>query len=351
MEPRYLLGIDAGATNTRYTLYDILTGQTYLLLGGCGNHECLDGGYEEFAALMDAGIRRLCSAAGIQPSDVSSAGLGIAGVDTSRQHKLISGIFQRIGLRHFGLGNDAVLGIKAECISCEGICAVNGTGFSVYGIDAAGKTAQVGGIGAKTGDKGGGSYYAERAIESVYRQIEKRGPQTQMTARAMQLLQVSDPALFVEAVSERMEGPQEGELLRQMSMLLHECAAQQDEVACGVLAESGREYAVCVLSALRKLPTLGRQKDIDVVLVGSCFLRCQCTLTCDTMRKTLAEEMPQTTFHIKPIQTEPAVGGLIWAYELLGVPGAQIPRQKMIESFAAAQKVLPETACAREGNE
>ena len=226
MQHRYLLGIDAGATNTRCALYDMQTNRTWLLMGGCGNHECLDGGYDEFAALMGDLIRQLCACAGIEPSQISSAGLGIAGVDTIRQHALISDIFRSIGLSHFALDNDAVLGIKAECESCTGICAVNGTGFSVYGIDALGRTAQVGGFGYKTGDKGGGGYYAERAIEHIYRQIDKGGPQTLMTSRALEQLQISDPFMFMEAVSEMLESTRDEELSLQMTKILHACAAK-----------------------------------------------------------------------------------------------------------------------------
>ena len=60
----YLLGIDAGATKTAFALYDLSADRTWLHLAGCGNHEGLEGGYEEFSQMMEKEIRTLLAYAG-----------------------------------------------------------------------------------------------------------------------------------------------------------------------------------------------------------------------------------------------------------------------------------------------
>lgn len=318
MAERYLLGIDAGATKTAYALYDLRTGETLLLYGGCGNHEGMAGGYTELREVMETHLCRLCRAAGIQPADIDSAGLGIAGVDTRRQHGIISEIFRGIGLSRFALGNDAILGVKAECPA--GICAVNGTGFSVYGVDDLGNTAQVGGLGDYTGDQGGGGFFAQRAVEAVYRALEKNGPETAMTGEMLALLGIADSALFVEAVSERLESERSDVFRKDLSVLLHRCAGAGDEAAAEILRASGREYAASVLGVLRRLPRLAENGSVELILVGSCFLRASCDLARRTLEQELKRQRPEVDFHIRPIQTDPAAGGLLWAREIAGIP-------------------------------
>lgn len=338
MEKRYLLGIDAGGTKTAYALYDIQEDRTLLLFGGSGNHECLEGGYEELHEVMASHIGRLCGAAGIDPEQIGGAGLGIAGVDTRRQHRIISEIFRKIGLTDFALGNDAVLGIKAECPA--GICTVNGTGFSVYGIDDLGNTAQLGGFGSMSGDRGGGDYFAENAIEAVYRALEKEGPKTAMTGKLLQMLQVEDSDLFMEKISEKREGTDQGEFRKQVSIMLHQCAAEGDEAASEILRESGREYATCVRGVLRHLPRLTESGTVELILVGSGFLKSSCDLVRRSMEEELKRKLPGLVFNIRPIRTDPVAGGLLWAREKAGPAGEKIPGDRIRASFLKAE-ILP----------
>ena len=331
MSTRYLMGIDAGATKTAYALYDSQTRITRLHYAGCGNHERLAGGYDELRKMMTAQIGQLCQAAGIAPEDIGGAGLGIAGVDTARQHRIISDIFAGIGLKQFHLGNDALLGIKAECET--GICAVNGTGFSILGIDDQGNTAQMGGLDELTGDQGGGRFYAERGIEAVYRALEKEGPKTRLTEGTLRLLGIDDGALFIEALSEANEGAGQGDFRKGISILVHTCAAEGDAVAEEILRSSGREYAACVLGVLRHLPRLAAKGEVNLILVGSCFLRSASDLTKRTMEQVLREKRPEVAFRIRPIQTDPVVGGLLWAREAAQI---DLSREEILGSYQKA---------------
>ena len=333
----YLLGIDAGATKTAFILYDLERNRAWQLYGGCGNHEGLPGGYAELEKMMEAHLNRLCACAGVTLKDIAGAGLGVAGVDTRRQHGIIAGIFSKIGLERFALANDAVLGIKAECDA--GICAVNGTGFCVYGIDRQGQTAQVGGLDQLSGDLGGGKVYAQRALAAVYSELEKGGPKTAMTGGALSVLGITDPGLFVERVSECMESPDSARYIRGMSMLLHDCAGAGDAVASSILRASGEEYARCVQGVLRHLPGLAEHGNVNLILVGSCFLRASCGLTRQSMEQKLKELCPEITFSIRPIGTEPVAGALFWALEQAGLNGDRELEMRVRQAAESAENI------------
>lgn len=73
-----------------------------------------------------------------------------------------------MGLNDFVLCNDAFLGVKAGCTHGYGICAINGTGYTIAGIDPNRNMIQIGGQGALTGDVGGGGYLGMAVVSSVY---------------------------------------------------------------------------------------------------------------------------------------------------------------------------------------
>ncbi len=331
----YLLGIDAGATKTAFALYDLSADRTWLHLAGCGNHEGLEGGYEEFSQMMEKEIRTLLAHAGAGMGQIAMAGLGIAGVDTRRQHAIISDIYASMGLPHFVLGNDALLGIKAECTS--GLCAVNGTGFCVCGIDDEGRTVQIGGLGNDTGDRGGGDYYASTALAAVYDALEKQGEPTGMTEPVLQLLQVPEPSAFTEQLSERLESGQREAFTKQVCMILHDAARNGDRVAMSILRVSGSCYGASLLGALSHLPRVLEHAPVRVILVGSCFLKVSCSLTRQTMEETLHAHMPDTAFEIQPIRSAPVFGALLWARDAAGIGEAGLPADRLNASYLRAE--------------
>jgi len=205
-EKRFLLGIDAGATKTHYALYDRRERTLEVLTGGPANHESLVGGFEELETVLGEMVGALLNHFGIKAYQVDGAGFGMAGVDTRRQHAIVSDIFRRLGLPCFAMSNDASLGIWATCPDGAGVCAVNGSGFSVYAMDGVGGEIQIGGLGDLTGDKGGGGYLSDKAIAGVYASLYKGGPATAMAGPMFASLGVARKEEFVEALSDGLYG-------------------------------------------------------------------------------------------------------------------------------------------------
>lgn len=334
-DKRFLLGIDAGATKTHYALYDRRERTLEVLTGGPANHESLAGGFAELETVLGEQLGALLNRCGIAAQQVDGAGFGMAGVDTRRQHAIVSDIFRRLGLSRFSMTNDASLGIWATCPDGAGVCAVNGSGFSVYAMDGAGGEVQVGGLGDLTGDKGGGGYLTDQAVAGVYASLYKGGPETAMTGPLFERLGIARKEEFVEALSDGLYGSGNARLLRRdLSRILHQAAAKGDAIARDILISSGREYAAAILGAVDELPLL-RRKALQVVLVGSGFLKGECGIAIDTLAEEVSNALRPVGCMFHRLAAPPVLGALQWAQATAGLPPMHADEKRhLIEAMA-----------------
>lgn len=306
---RYFLGLDGGGTKTHCVLYDAETGGLDFVSGGATNHEALPDGMEGLPAALGAITRSVLDRRGIGPGAVDAAAFGMGGVDTPMQQEAISQMIAALGYGRFVLSNDAYLGVKAEC-GGEGIAAVNGSGYSVVGISAAGAMLQIGGHNDMTGDRGGGTYLVPAAVRAVYAELFKDGPRTQMTALFRAWTGTDDPGEFCQAVAIRILGDSV-DAYHAISQILYRAAAGGDGEARRILTECGEDYALSVRCVAEKL---GMTYPVDVALLGSQFTRCEDPCAVEAMRAAL----PADRFRLKLISTKPVAGALLWALELGG---------------------------------
>ncbi|MDP4270810.1 MAG: N-acetylglucosamine kinase, partial [Bacteroidota bacterium] len=125
-----------------------------------------------------------------------SAVFGMAGVDTSQQHQIISSIIREIGFKNFVLCNDAFLGIKAGSKNGTGICVINGTGNTIAGINSSNRMFQIGGQGEYTGDSGGGGLIAAKGVKAIYNYLFKCYDYTMMADMLFEKLNIADTLSF-----------------------------------------------------------------------------------------------------------------------------------------------------------
>lgn len=307
-QKRWFLGLDGGGSKTHCVLYDLQTDTLTAMCGGPTNHEALEHGMEDLPQAIMALVTPLLAQAGIGIEDLSSAAFGMGGVDTPIQHDIISGILRELGFQSFVLSNDAYLGIKAECDG-YGICAVNGSGYSVVGISPTGESLQIGGHGDMSGDRGGGCYLVPAVIRAAYAQQFKLGPQTRLTQMLYDWLGISRREEFPQAVAMRILADA-AQAYREISRLLYTAAAEHDPVALGILTESGEDYALSIQSVAGSLAI---PAPIPLVLVGSQFVKGECSRTIDAMRQALEKT---GVYSIRLISTAPVAGALFWAMEL-----------------------------------
>ena len=334
--PTVVLGVDGGGTKTHYALYDTCGRPVDFLISGPTNHEALLDGFTGLRHRLRADLDTLFCRNNLNVKDVENAVFGLAGVDTKRQHEIISGMLRDLGLEKFILCNDSFLGVKAGCLSGSGICAINGTGFSIGGIDRHGNMLQIGGLGDYTGDEGGGGQLTVRAIRAVYDHLYKDAPATLLQDLLFRTVGITDPADYPEALMHAMaEGTCD---YMEFGRLVFDAADQGDEVSLELLDRSGREYARSVQGVLNRLDfgTKDEPLPLELILAGSVFVKGSNPRTADTMLNLLKGWNQARTITLSKLSAPPVLGAVLWALEPYEIPNrrplVEEGLQSMIES-------------------
>lgn len=316
---RYVLGVDGGGTKTHCALYDADTGRLDMLQWGPTSHEVLSGGFTELRTVMRDMFRSLLTRNNIIMADIEYGVLGIAGIDTPDQHKVISTILSELGLQRFLLCNDTYLGIKAGSANGTGVCAVNGTGSCVVGMDAKGHVVQIGGLGTYTADFGGGNRLGPSAVGKVYGQLFRGEPYTELTTSMFRWLDITDKYEFIPLVLKHMEADRAKTMLTLCKMLF-ETAALGDPAALDILETSGKSYAGAIIGAIGELSFLPDEL-IDITFVGSLFAKSACRHIQETAETLVRQRLPAKSLSFQTLSVPAVAGALLWALTGLGVDG------------------------------
>ncbi|HUX65536.1 MAG TPA: BadF/BadG/BcrA/BcrD ATPase family protein [archaeon] len=166
------LGIDAGASSTKWALLDsegILKEGTSLSMDGHINRE-------ESKTRMISVLREI--EAVTRPQKVTAIYAGITGISETVEGaaetvKIFRSIF---GNARLELVTDIELGYRANLNLGEGIFLYAGTGSIALHIDKNGQVIRAGGWGYLLGDEGGGYWIGREAIRRVLFHIESQSP-------------------------------------------------------------------------------------------------------------------------------------------------------------------------------
>ncbi|MCL2003554.1 MAG: hypothetical protein FWG72_06090 [Oscillospiraceae bacterium] len=314
---RYVLGVDGGGTKTHCALYDADAGRLDLLPYGPTNHEGMAGGLDELPSVLRGMLRGLLVRNNITMRDIEMGVLGLAGVDTEEQHRVISGILTDLGMARFVLCNDAYLGIKAGSASGCGVCAISGTGSCITGMDAAGNRVQVGGLGAYTGDYGGSSVLVPRAVGRVHDQLFREKPFTALTTAVFRWLDITDRGEFINLLTDRLHRDYT-QTTYELCRILHITAEEGDEAARQILEESGESYAGGIAGAIGAL-SFPAGEPIEIVFAGSLFTKADSDLARKTAEKLLTKRFPARDLIFHKLDIPNVAGAVLWALSELGV--------------------------------
>lgn len=310
----YVMGVDTGATKSHLALFDTEGNLVDFGLWGTLNYEMIPGLYAQFEDEFGQFIAGMLSANGVGIEQVAYAVLGVAGVDTRKQHSIISKIIDRIGLRRFILCNDAYLGVPAGNLAGVGICAINGSGCTIAGIDKAGNMLQIGGVGAISADMGGGGYIGKRAVGAVYSELFRRGEATDMTPMLFEGLGITSKYDFMEKIYEKTE---QGTFdVCACNSLVFQAVRQGDRVAAGILREVAANYADGITCMLDEL-CFPHEDDLCIVLAGSVFVKGEHPLLLDALKTKISHDNPNRsiTFHLLDVPN--VAGSVVWALNKL----------------------------------
>lgn len=328
----FVLGVDGGGTKTDYLLFDTGGNMIARLRGAGTNHEGMPGGMAELEERLSGILLPFLRENGLEPRDVAGAAFGMAGVDVPGQKAALEGIFHRMGFQNICVMNDSFIGIKAGSPKGYGVCVVNGTGNTIGGIDRAGRWLQVAGAGYVSGEDGGSGRLAKQALRAVYEELFCLGAPTAMTPLVLELLRISDPACYMEAVyANYYAGTVKAKDILDILFL---CANRGDEVAAGILKRVGGQIARCIAGCDRRLDF---GDELDVILVGSVTLKASCPILLDTL-KAEALRLTGKKLNFIPLAVPVAAGAALWAIELaLGRPAGKDVRDRVIGAVGSME--------------
>jgi len=305
---KYYLGLDGGASKTHIALYEAEGAVVDLYAGRQSNYENMEGGYEELAVVLNEMTGELLGRNNIAPRDITSAAFGMAGVDTKKQYAVIHKILKNLGFNDFILSNDAYLGVKAGSSTGYGVSCVNGSGYSVAGIDDNGGMLQIGGIGSLTGDKGGSFWLVPESISYAYGELYKKYKPSLITKYIMEELKINTKDDYTEALHRRLYEDRRG-LWLAVSKSLFEAAYVGDETAIGLLERSGRSYGESVFGILTDLNFI---ETPEIILTGSLYQKHPDSPIVNGLKKFLDAEYKKP--YVTRVLDAPAVlGALVWA--------------------------------------
>jgi N-acetylglucosamine kinase-like BadF-type ATPase len=297
----HVLGIDAGGTKTMCLLADEQGRIISEARGGGANLKTA--GELGVEKVLHTVMEEAIGERQIIPSVVC---LGMAGADREADARTVRAIMRR---------SDALIALVAGAADGPGVAIVTGTGSIVYGRSAGNRAARAGGWGHLLGDEGSGFWIGRRALASVVRAADGRGPATLLTARVfarlgigsisdlVQLLYDRDVALpFVAALGQVVQGARD----------------DGDEVASLILTQAADELTLAATSVVTRLEmTL---ENFPFVLAGGIFSGIPWLLA--ELERRLPGLAPRAS--VRRLHEDPAVGAVHLALaEARG--GARIP--------------------------
>ena len=332
---KYYLGVDGGNTKTDYLLCTAEGEYVDVYRTGSCSHERFDEGYGAMERVMREQLSHILERNNIGISDITAAGFGLAGADLPVQIAELKKRVEAIGFSCYGLSNDGILGVKAASRNGVGLCAVNGTGTVVVGIDEKGDILQIGGVGPLSGDFAGGGYIRNQVISLLYAYHCRCGKDSSMFAPIMEMLG-ADPDDMLTLVSDH-------ELLGRHSIDIIQTAAKAaidgDALARGIFDAVGASVGQTAAGCIRRLSFEGfgtPDNPIDVVQVGSIWYR----VAYDGMNKSFlqtVQALSGKSCRTVRLDAPAAVGGVLWAKEVAdGKPAEAAYREKVLASAAAA---------------
>ncbi|MCL1960095.1 MAG: hypothetical protein FWF68_10885 [Spirochaetes bacterium] len=311
----YVIGVDIGGTKSHLALFD--TDGNFIDLNRWGdlNHEGLKGSFKQFEDEFRQFVMQTLSRNGITMKQVVFSALGVAGVDTKHQNAIVSDIVKKSGFEKFTLFNDAFLGIPAGSKTGTGICAINGTGCTLAGLNGKGEMFQIGGVGAVSADMGGGGYIGERLVSAVYCELFRRGEPTVMTSLLFEKLGITSKYDFVEKFYEKTAAGTFD--IYKCSPLMFEAAKQNDKVAFGIFREIAASYAngiSCMIEELHFPP----EEELYIVLAGSVFVKGEHPFLVDSLKEKISNDNSGRRITYNLLNVPNVAGAVLWALNSLG---------------------------------
>jgi len=306
----YVIGVDGGGTKTHCALFDTDANFVDLIEVGPTNHEYLKHNYQSMEIEIKKMINKILERNSISKKQIVSSMMGLSGIDTNYQKDQVLKIIERTGLKNFFICNDAYLGVKTASPQGYGVCAVNGTGYKVVGIDPLGDSLQIGGMFELTGDIGGGMVIGRLVSAKIYETLFKIERKTVLHEMIFDLLEIKDKRDYMDALIEKNES---GEVkIKDLNKLVFAGADCGDELSLEILFKMGQDYGLSINSVIRELDYESCSK-ILIILAGSIFIKEKNNYTTEVLNNTVSNANTSKHIEVVELKKPPVCGAVIWA--------------------------------------
>lgn len=319
---RYFLGADLGGTKTHMVIADETGRAIGFGVSGAGNHESV--GFEGMYQTLFTGLSEALKSAGLDKSDISGAGFGIAGYDWPSEKSKMTEVIDRLGLNApYEMVNDAIPGLVAGSDEGWGVAVISGTGCNCRGWDKNHKhEGRVTGYGVLMGEGAGSSELVTHAMKQVSFEWTHRGPKTALSQMFMDALGVSSLVDLLEIYTQNPT-----HIGSEFAPRVFEVARQGDAVALDVIRWAGQELGEMVNGVIRQLGF--EDLAFDVVLVGGMFEGGG--LLIDPMRDVIQQLAPKT--RLVRLTIPPVIGAVLLGMEQGNANTGPEVRQNLRESL------------------
>lgn len=261
----FFLGFDGGGTKTDCILADA-EGNT-VARSTAGPSNPLRCGYTRaFFSISDAADSVL-SRAKIKAGHIRAicAGLGGAGrpVVVRRVTQFFEDSYPNAVVR---VTSDLEVALEAAFSSEEGIILLAGTGSAAFGRNENGRIARAGGRGPWISDEGSAFHIGRRAVASVVRFDEHRGPATALSLRLLKWHESRDWNALLEHIAKNAD-----EVFPKTFPLVAELADSGDEVSRSILADAAASLASLAAAVVNDLGW--RDRSIRIAKIGGVYGR------------------------------------------------------------------------------
>ncbi len=144
-----------------------------------------------------------------------------------------------------------------------GIAAIAGTGSIVFGRDATGETARVGGWGYLLGDEGSGYDIARRGLQAALYAADGRGQTTQLLDEFQHHFQARSPRDLAMAIYRH---PLPVRDLAALAAIVDRVAVTGDSVARAIIEQGATELAIAIRACARQLFAI--DQPFEIVTIG-----------------------------------------------------------------------------------
>jgi N-acetylglucosamine kinase-like BadF-type ATPase len=246
----YVMGIDGGGSAIRV----VITTPDLTVRGQRDGPTVNPGvvGFETAARTIRDAMRAALASADLTPNQITAVGIGIAGAAAHHSAGWLREVVAAVTPHALIIPSaDFEIALVGAVGRREGVLVLAGTGSLAYGVNAAGRSALVGGWGYLLDDAGSGYWIGIRALAAVARAADGRGPQTSLTSILLEALDLAKPLDLIGWLYHSETARTRA--VAQLAPLVLDRAARGDLVAQVIITGATAELTQAAHTVMRRL--------------------------------------------------------------------------------------------------